>query len=452
MTKIKELEVSTPQGMSGQLRRESQYVFNYGRGVDPSCEISLTMPLRAQSYAGNVLPPIFTMNRPEGWLAQELVRRMARLGPMDDMRLLAITGEHQIGRLRFTEPGKPDHTRQARIGLREILSAESSAEVFAFLVDQYIDSGISGVQPKIMAPDADRLPPPADRTTASVADLIVKSGGPQYPDLAVNEFLCMSAARHAGLQTPEFWLSNDRQLFVMKRFDITPEGSQLGFEDMAVLMGKPADPYGRYKYEGSYENIARALHLYCGAETPQSLGRLFESVALSMMVRNGDAHLKNFGVLYDHPHAMQPPRLAPVYDVVTTTAYSYADTRTGRELTDRTLALKLAKSKSYPSREELMGFGRVSCNVNRPGEVIERIAEGMTRALQEYSELLSSPMRDLIHREWDAGRMSCAPAVSRTAQSLSPIERETHAAPADDSGTKAQPAHRRRSTRRDLNR
>jgi hypothetical protein len=43
-------------------------------------------------------------------------------------------------------------------------------------------------------------------------------------------------------------------------------------------MGKPADPYGRYKYEGSYENIARALHLYCGAETPQSLNRLFECV------------------------------------------------------------------------------------------------------------------------------------------------------------------------------
>jgi serine/threonine-protein kinase HipA len=111
-----------------------------------------------------------------------------------------------------------------------------------------------------------------------VADLIVKSGGPQYPDLAVNEFLCMSAARHAGLAVPEFWLSNDRQLFVMKRFDLTPDGARLGFEDMTVLMGKPADAYGRYKYEGSYENIARALHLYCGAETPQSLNRLFECV------------------------------------------------------------------------------------------------------------------------------------------------------------------------------
>lgn len=452
MMKIKELEVSTPQGMAGPLRRESQYVFNYGRGVDPSCEISLTMPLRAQSYAGNVLPPIFTMNRPEGWLAQELVRRMARLGPMDDMRLLAITGAHQIGRLNFKEPGQTDSRRQARIGLRGILSAGSSAEVFAFLVDQYIDSGISGVQPKIMAPDADRLTLPAERTTASVADLIVKSGGPQYPDLAVNEFLCMSAARHAGLAVPEFWLSNDRQLFVMKRFDLTPDGARLGFEDMAVLMGKPADAYGRYKYEGSYENIARALHLYCGAETPQSLSRLFESVALSIMVRNGDAHLKNFGVLYDHPHAMQPPRLAPVYDIVTTTAYSYADTRTGSELTDRTLALKLAKSKSYPSREELMDFGRVSCNVNRPVEVIERIAEGMTWALNEHGELLSSPMRDIMHREWDAGRMSYAPAASRTAQPLSPIERGTQATPADGSNANERPGPRRRSTRRDLSR
>ncbi|WP_245610001.1 HipA N-terminal domain-containing protein [Thiomonas bhubaneswarensis] len=186
--KTKELEVSTPQGDAGHLRRESQYVFNYNRGVDLSCEISLTMPLRAQSYSGNVLPPIFTMNRPEGWLAQELVRRMAKQGPVDDMRLLAITGDHQIGRLRFSEPNTPGRGRSAQIGLREILTAGSSAEVFAFLVDQYVDSGISGVQPKVMVPDADRPLPPASRSTATAADLIVKSGGDQYPGLAANEF------------------------------------------------------------------------------------------------------------------------------------------------------------------------------------------------------------------------------------------------------------------------
>jgi serine/threonine-protein kinase HipA len=45
----------------------------------------------------------------------------------------------------------------------------------------------------------------------------------------------------------------------------------------------------------------------------------FATLALSVMVRNGDAHLKNFGILYNQPRSAVS--LAPVYDVVTTTAY-----------------------------------------------------------------------------------------------------------------------------------
>jgi serine/threonine-protein kinase HipA len=413
MTKTKDLEVSTPQGTAGHLRRESQYVFNYDRGIDPSCEISLTMPVRAQSYSGNVLPPIFTMNRPEGWLAQELIRRMAKHGPIDEMRLLAITGEHQIGRLRFREAGSPGRSRPAQIGLREILTAESSAEVFAFLVDQYVDSGISGVQPKVMVPDAEQTPLHPGRVTVTGADLIVKSGGDQYAELAANEFLCMSAARLAGLDVPEFWLSSDRQLFVMRRFDISPEGLRMGFEDMAVLMGKTADAYGRYKYQSSYEAVARAVQLYCGAGSTKSLQGLFESVALSIMVRNGDAHLKNYGLLYLHPHAQTPPRLAPAYDIVTTTVYGDLDVRTGMQMIDRTLALKLAGSKSYPSREELIAFGRTSCHVSNPAEILERLADGMSKALAMSGDLLPVSMRTRLREEWDAGMQIYAPPLSR---------------------------------------
>ncbi len=48
----------------------------------------------------------------------------------------------------------------------------------------------------------------------------------------------------------------------------------------------------------------------------RSLFRLF---VLNCAVRNGDAHLKNFGVVYDDTRS--DARLAPVYDIVTTSAY-----------------------------------------------------------------------------------------------------------------------------------
>ncbi len=55
------------------------------------------MPIRAQSYASNLLMPVFSMNLPEGYLFDLIARRIAKHERIDDMRLLAITGQRQIG-------------------------------------------------------------------------------------------------------------------------------------------------------------------------------------------------------------------------------------------------------------------------------------------------------------------------------------------------------------------
>jgi len=47
--------------------------------------------------------------------------------------------------------------------------------------------------------------------------------------------------------------------------------------------------------------------------------QLFTLIALNCAIRNGDAHLKNFGVLYDSVRG--DAHLPPVYDLVTTTVY-----------------------------------------------------------------------------------------------------------------------------------
>ena len=57
-TKIKHLVVGTPQGVAGDLLKEARYAFNYS-ARESECEVSLTMPLRAESYAGGALLPIF---------------------------------------------------------------------------------------------------------------------------------------------------------------------------------------------------------------------------------------------------------------------------------------------------------------------------------------------------------------------------------------------------------
>lgn len=410
--KIKTLQVSTPTGDSGLLLRESQYVFNYG-AADRRNEVSLTMPIRAKSYASTPLMPVFAMNLPEGYLFDLIARRIAKHERIDDMRLLAITGRQQIGRLQFLPPGEHWDVPEPQVGLQQLLHEPASRGLFEFLVETYFRSGISGVQPKVLMPDAD-IPPPG-RIAFPEADLIVKSGSAEYPWLAQNEFLCMDVARRAGLDVPEFWLSDDASLLVLRRFDLLPE--RLGFEDMAVLMGKPRDAQGNYKYQGSYEAITRVIAAFSGTSTAANLRAFFASVVLSMLVRNGDAHLKNFGLLYRDPSADEA-RLAPIYDVVTTTIYPHYNQRTGEERVDRTTALKLfsgAKSRQYPSRDDLLGFGKTVCMVSRPELVIDRIATAMSETLDAHRSRLGHEYGKRLVAEWESSQqvLSAARSYSR---------------------------------------
>ncbi|RKP56580.1 type II toxin-antitoxin system HipA family toxin [Pararobbsia silviterrae] len=430
-TRVRELSVGTPQGVAGTLTKASRHVFAYATR-HRACEVSLTMPLRAETYAETPMLPAFSMNRPEGFLL-ERIQRVFKQVQLDDMALLAITGENQIGRLRYAEPGKARESKKAEVGLSTVLATGSEAGLFEHLVDAYLDSGISGFQPKVMIPDADKTadralsgdaigsepvssreegsPDPGrgeadakviEKTTATTPTLILKAAGDDHPHLPVNEYLCMSAARRAGIRVPRFWLSDDLSLFVMERFDVV-DGVQFGFEDMAVLMGKNA-VQPNFKYSSSYENVARVIALNCGENTGESLARFFEYFVLSVLVRNGDAHLKNFGLIYTHPDAAVPPSLSPVFDVVTTSVYRYENQRTGVEMADRTMALKLNKSVSYPTRDALIDFGRNTCHVAHPAVVIERIADAMSVTLNEDGASMSRAFRADLRAEWDAGR------------------------------------------------
>lgn len=444
-TKVKHLRVSTPTGTAGQLHRESQYVFNY-EATDRVNEVSLTMPIRAQSYASHPLMPVFAMNLPEGYLFDMIARRLAKHEQVDDMRLLAITGRHQIGRLQFVEPREQWQETPPRIGLSQLLRESSSNDLFAFLVDTYFESGISGVQPKVMMPDADKTAP--EHLTVVQPDLIVKAAGMEYEWLTQNEFLCMDAARRAGLTVPDFWLSDDGALFVMRRFDLAPE--RLGFEDMSVLMGKPRDNQGHYKYTESYEAIARIIAHYSGTQAPANLGAFFEYLTLSVMVRNGDAHLKNFGMLYIHPVAADR-RLAPLYDVVTTSVYPHINLRTGETRYDRTMALKFfsgAKHRNYPSRADLLRFGETVCLVRKPEQAIDRIASAMSDAWHAHRNRLQGDFATTFAAEWDAGR--AALSAPQVYVSNAPPPSATTSQPSTTPNDEPEPEHRRPQSCRPL--
>jgi serine/threonine-protein kinase HipA len=141
------------------------------------------------------------------------------------------------------------------------------------------------------------------------------------------------------------------------------------------------------KYDSSYEMVAKATGLFTSdTHRSKSLEDLFASIALSILLRNGDAHLKNFGLLYTDPTS-KDCRLSPIYDIVNTTAYIPRDT----------LALKLGGTKGWPLAKALIEFGKVHCRVDRPQEIIEKIAT----AAGEYRPAESSEIWKKMKPEID---------------------------------------------------
>ena len=376
------LRVHTPQGESGSvLVSANDYLFRYSDNAQAKSAVSLTMPVRAEEYRRRELHPIFQMNLPEGYVLEQLRNRLAKTVKVDPMLLLALSGSSApIGRVFVASDQVNDLIQRngppaTGENLNEILAWDGAENLFAELVDRYIlRAGISGVQPKVLVPEKPQTP--EQKFTSKTNDLIIKSGRDEFPGLAINEYLCMSIARDAGLPVPPFYLSQNHKLFIMRRFDRDAQLNPLGFEDMTTLMGLSAEQ----KYTKSYAAIAKAVRVFCSPEQHRSsLDQLFDSVALSCIVGNGDAHLKNFGVLYGDPLSSDT-RLAPAYDIVNTTAYIPEDS----------LALDLDGSKSlFASRLGILEFAR-TCEVENPEARIQALLQTLEVVLKREDEYCRS--------------------------------------------------------------
>lgn len=350
-------------------REEDEILFSYHAECTPRGAVSLTMPVRVDQYdAMGGLLPIFEMNLPEGALRERLSNQFAKAIPeFDDLDLLSIVGSSQIGRLRYS-------TREQIIeeiptqDLDDILTYKGTADLFATLLERFATySGISGVQPKVLVRERD-VPP---KLVHHGATHIIKAFDPTvYPELAANEFICMRGAAAAGILTPTVRLAENRRLLVVDRFDLTSNGVYLGIEDFCVLEGRRA--HGRY--DGSYENIAKRISDFVSAGSlPHAREQYALLVAYACAIENGDAHLKNFSVIYENPEG--PVRLAPAYDLVATTPYIPKDT----------LALTLNGSKQFPDREPLLRFIRFVTGKSKRAaiQLLDQVKQGVDTAIRE---------------------------------------------------------------------
>ena len=393
------LDVFVAGQMAGKLDRSSvepdTFLFGYVDACPAAAAVSLTMPVVRDQYDSmGRLHPIFEMNLPEGLLRERLQRAFGKaVANWDDLALLGIVGRSQIGRLRYAPAGTPLEEVPGQ-SVQALLTYRGTEDLFSDLLERFAaNSGISGMQPKVLIRDAAYIE--LDRVTQKGATHIVKAfNSAEFFELAANEYFCMQAARFSGIPIPNIFLSENRKLLIAERFDLTAAGEYLGVEDFCVLNAMRSS--GRY--DASYELIAKRIKQFVSPTLQRAaLEQFFLMLAVSCAVENGDAHLKNFAVIYSDPES--DIRLAPAYDIVATTLYQPRDT----------LALSLGGSKQFPDRKALVDFGRRTCDLQaaRVATLLDQVVEGVLRAvsaIQEYAKerpdfaLTADRLQAVFHR------------------------------------------------------
>ena len=342
-----------------------EYVFNYSKN-NP---ISLTMPYSSKSYLSlHQIHPIFDMNMPEGYLFELFKNLLIKeYGELNDYILFKYLSRTMEGYLSYEDNEKKQNT--VSLSLDEVLHNDD-VDLFSKLVQMFLEqSAISGVQPKVLAQLKDRV-------TLTSKEYIVKSFSGEYPHLAENEYFCMKALTYAGIPVAPFWLSDNKKLFIMEKFTYEKENDSFyGFEEFCVLFSLNKES----KYSGSYEKIAKSI-AQISTQKNEDLKLFFKLMVMNYLLKNGDAHLKNFGMLYSAD--LKKRFLSPAYDVVNTCIYLAKDRP----------ALTMFGKKIWTSKNELLKFGQMYCflNESESEEEFETCIEAVVKLRVEIDNYMKS--------------------------------------------------------------
>ncbi len=293
-------------------------VLSYHANIAPDDFVALTMPVRSESWVwDDTLPPVLQMNLPEGYLLQVLQEQFGPHIGASPMALLSVVGRNMVGRVQVAAAGTDLNVPTKAIEVAELLQGDNSEQVFAELVRQHASSGVSGVVPKFLDAQAERVAfGSRKKITLLTRRHIIKGSSHLLPFIALNEHLCMQVAARL-LPTATTEISRDGQALVVHRFDVDENGQpHSGMEDFCALLGlRPSA-----KYETTWERITKAVRDHApGTQRLDTLRKLATTLLLTYALHNANCHAKNIALLYTSRAVVH---LSPVYDMLTTSVYA----------------------------------------------------------------------------------------------------------------------------------
>jgi len=335
------------------------------------------------------LPPFFSNLLPEGVLREFMIKRL-KIHRDHEFDLLAALGESLPGAVRalpaetLPKAALRPRGRNGRFGKVEVslkFSLGGSQLKFS-MVEQggrfVLDDGGE--------------------------EWIVKPPHPTHAHLPLNEFTMMRLAQAAGVEIPEVKLvkltdldlggmtgfsipQHEAWAYAIKRYDRSPAGP-IHAEDFAQIF----DVYAEEEYRAAnYDSIARLIME--GLENRhEQLAEFVRRLVVNILIGNGDAHLKNWSVIYPD---RRTARLAPSYDLVSTIQYVKNDS----------LALNFSREKRF-DYIDASHFERLARRVNaEPRFVLDVVEATLGRARTHWPGVLRSTrlpkgMREALLRHW----------------------------------------------------
>lgn len=324
-----------------------------------------------RTYGARV-PPFFSNLLPEGHLRRYLAAH-AGVKPEREFFLLAALGRDLPGAVVVTALTEEGTHSEPPSPVEDQREREAAAPVLRF--------SLAGVQLKFSAilEAAGGLTIPADGMGGS---WIVKLPSERFPSVPENEFVMLDLARAIGLSVPCASLLPvseinglprdasrlDGNALAVERFDRSPDGRRIHMEDFAQVFGLfPDDKYDHR----SYANIAAVLRAETGEEGTYEF---FRRLVFSVLIGNGDMHLKNWSLLYPD---RRTPELSPAYDFVSTVPY----------LPDEKLGLGFGDSRSLGaiSKDQVRRFADTARLPSHP--LWQIVGDTVSRTLEAWNSL-----------------------------------------------------------------
>lgn len=211
-----------------------------------------------------------------------------------------------------------------------------------------------------------------------------------FSALPAAEWLCMEMARAGGVDTARtaiLEMPGGPPAILVERFDVGAQGRHGGAADKRLLIGEDfcsvLDTPVSAKYNSTMEIVADTLMKH-STRKDEDAEMLFRQVIATVVVGNGDLHLKNFSLLKTAAPALdhfEEIRLSPAYDIVHTAAFT--------NVHDDGLALPMDGKQTDITNADLRKFAkRLGISKERANMLIQQTASGMLyRGLEVFGKL-----------------------------------------------------------------